>query len=171
MKMQDLMPVNWFKDEERVFKNKPLGLYTPLYKMRKEMDNIFSDFLTDYDELWPSTEDAGSFFTPRSDVIETKDEYKVSMDMPGVEEKDVDVSLDNGVLKITGKKEHEKETKDAKVHRIERSYGSFKKTIQLPDNVLKDKVEAHFKNGVLKVIIPKTEESKKEVKKIKVIAD
>ena len=61
------------------------------------------------------------------------------MDMPGVEEKDVDVSLDNGVLKITGKKEHEKETKDAKVHRIERSYGSFKKTIQLPDNVLKDK--------------------------------
>ena len=73
MKMQDLMPVNWFKDEERVFKNKPLGLYTPLYKMRKEMDNIFSDFLTDYDELWPSTEDAGSFFTPRSDVIETKD--------------------------------------------------------------------------------------------------
>ena len=69
------------------------------------------------------------------------------------------------------KKEHEKETKDAKVHRIERSYGSFRKTIQLPDNVLKDKVEAHFKNGVLKVIIPKTEESKQEVKKIKVIAD
>lgn len=171
MKMQDLMPVNWFKDEERVFKNKPLGFYTPLYKMRKDMDNIFSDFLTNYDEFWPSSDDMGSFFTPRSDVIETKDEYRVSMDMPGVEEKNVDVSLDNGVLKITGKKDQEKETKDAKVHRIERHYGSFKKVIQLPDNILKDKVEAHFKNGVLKVIIPKTEESKQEIKKIKVTAD
>ena len=171
MKMQDLIPVNWLKDEEGVLKNKSLGFYTPFHKMRKEMDHIFSDFLTNYQEFWPSSEDVGSFFTPRSDIIETKDEYKISMDMPGVEEKDVEVSLDNGILKIIGKKEHEKETKDAKVHRIERSYGSFRKTIQLPDNVLKDKVEAHFKNGVLKVIIPKTEESKQEVKKIKVTAD
>ena len=171
MKMQDLIPVNWLKDEEGVLKNKSLGFYTPFHKMRKEMDHIFSDFLTNYHEFWPNSEDVGSFFTPRSDIIETKDEYKISMDMPGVEEKDVEVSLDNGILKIIGKKEHEKETKDAKVHRIERSYGSFRKTIQLPDNVLKDKVEAHFKNGVLKVIIPKTEESKQEVKKIKVIAD
>jgi HSP20 family protein len=171
MKMQDLIPVNWLKDEEGVLKNKSLGFYTPFHKMRKEMDHIFSDFLTNYHEFWPSSEDVGSFFTPRLDIIETKDEYKISIDMPGVEEKDVEVSLDNGILKIIGKKEHEKETKDAKVHRIERSYGSFRKTIQLPDNVLKDKVEAHFKNGVLKVIIPKTEESKQEVKKIKVIAD
>jgi HSP20 family protein len=171
MKMQDLMLDNWFKDEERVFKNKSLGFYIPLYKMRKDMDNMFYDFLTSYDEFWPGSDDMGSFFTPKSDVIETKNEYRISMDMPGVEEENVDLSLDNGVLKITGKKEQEKETKDAKVHRIERYYGNFKKVIQLPDNVLKDKVEAHFKNGVLKVIIPKTEESKQEVKKIKVIAD
>lgn len=164
MKMQDLIPVSWFK-------NKPLGFYSPIYKMRKDMDSVFSDFLTSYDEFCPSSDDMRSFFTPRSDVIETKDEYRVSMDMPGVKEENVDVSLDNGVLKITGIKDKEKETKDAKIHRIERDYGTFKKVIQLPDNILKDRVEAHFKNGVLKVIIPKTEESKQEVKKIKVNTD
>ena len=162
MEIKNLIPTNWFTDEK---KKRPLSFYSPLRKIRYDMDKIFNEFFSNYDEFEPRAID---FFVPRSDILETKNEYKVLIDIPGMEEKDVDVSVNNGVLQISGKKEHSEENKDAQVHRIERSYGSFKKTIQLPKNVSEDKIEANFKNGVLEILLPKTEESKEETKKIKV---
>jgi HSP20 family protein len=81
--------------------------------------------------------------------------------------KDIDISLNNGFLTIKGEKKHEKEEKDENYHLIERSYGSFTRSVRLPREVQSDKITASFKNGVLRVTLPKSEESKKKEIKIK----
>ncbi|NRA73349.1 MAG: Hsp20/alpha crystallin family protein [Rickettsiales bacterium] len=155
------MTKNLPKHSNKVSKNQAWG---SLHKMHDAVDNMFREFWSD--DIWPSGKD--NLLTPKSDIMETKNEYKVLMEMPGVEEKDIEVSLDNGILKITGKKDHSEETKDATVHTIEREYGSFTKMLQLPDNVAQEKIKANFKNGVLKLVIPKTDESKRGIKKISI---
>jgi len=162
MEIKDLIPANWLKDES---KKGALSFYSPLRKMRNDINGMFNEFLVGDDDLWTSNKRTG-LFAPKSDIIETKSEYKVFMDVPGVEEKDVEVSIDSGALQISGNKEYSDEFKDSQVHTIERSSGSFIKTLALPNNVLQDQIKASFKNGVLEVIIPKTEESKRNIKKI-----
>jgi HSP20 family protein len=82
--------------------------------------------------------------------------------------KDIEISLSEGVLTIRGEKKQEKEEKEEGYHLIERSYGSFTRSIRLPKDVQNDKINASFKNGVLKVVLPKSEEAKKKEIKIKV---
>jgi HSP20 family protein len=158
------------KNKAKDIKNQSLDFFTPFNEMRNKMNHMFNKFFTDYDDSWVEGRDGENFFTPRSDIIETKNEYKIIVDMPGVNEKNIDVSIDNGSLKITGRKEGLHETKDVTIHIIERNYGSFTKTIRLPDNVSQDEVKAHFKNGVLELLIPKTGEEAQEAKKIKVVS-
>jgi HSP20 family protein len=156
------------KNKIKEFKNQPLDLASTFNDMRDEINSVFHKFLTNYHDSWPLNREGRDFFTPSLDLIENKNEYRVLVDMPGVEEKNIDVSLDNGLLKVTGKKEHLSEIKDATIHTIERNYGSFIKTLSLPDNIKQDKVHARLKNGVLELVIPKSEEVKKEIKKIKI---
>jgi HSP20 family protein len=82
--------------------------------------------------------------------------------------KDIDISMNNGFLTIKGEKKHEREEKDENYHLVERSYGSFTRSVRLPREVQSDKVIASFKNGVLRVTLPKSEEAKKKEIKIKV---
>ncbi len=82
--------------------------------------------------------------------------------------KDIDISLSNGFLTIKGEKKQEKEEKDENYHLIERSYGSFTRSVRLPREVQSDKITTSFKNGVLRVTLPKSEEAKKKEIKIKV---
>lgn len=166
MEMKDLIPTNWLTEER---KKRPLSFNNPLSKIHNEMNRMFNELVTEEDEFW-SNGRASDSFAPKSDIIETKNEYKVFMDMPGIEEKEVEVSMDNGVLQVSGKKEHSEEIKNAQMHTTERSYGSFTKRMELPKNILEDKIEANFKNGVLEILLPKTEESKKDVKKINVVS-
>ena len=88
--------------------------------------------------------------------------------MPGLDEKDIEVKVANGVLTIKGQKEENKEEKKEDYHLRERRFGSFERSLRVPDSVDKDKIEASFKKGVLTVMLPKTAEAQKPVKKIEV---
>jgi len=99
-------------------------------------------------------------FNPALDVEEDEQEYRISADLPGVDPKDLNVSLESGVLTLSGEKKEESEKKDKNYHRIERSYGSFSRSLRFPNDVNADQVHAEFQNGVLRIRVPKAESSK-----------
>jgi HSP20 family protein len=105
-------------------------------------------------------------WTPSVDIEEKDNEIVVRADVPGVSEKDLDVRLENNTLTIKGERKLEKEDKQKGYHRIERAYGSFVRSFTLPAAVDADKVEAHYKDGVLTVTLPKTEAAKSRKVKI-----
>ena len=98
---------------------------------------------------------------PTVDVSETDKAYEITAELPGMDEKNVEVKVANGVLTIKGEKQDEKEEKKKDYHMRERSYGSFERSFQVPDGVDADKIEANFKKGVLTVILPKSAEAKR----------
>jgi HSP20 family protein len=105
-------------------------------------------------------------FSPRIDIKETKKEFKIVSELPGLDQKDIDVSVHNGLLTISGEKKEEKEEIEGDYHHVERSFGCFSRSISLPDSVDVDKVKPVFKNGVLTVTLPKNEKAIREPKKI-----
>jgi HSP20 family protein len=141
----------------------------PFSLLRREMDSLFDNFFRGFD-LEPFESRMGAF-SPKVDVTENDKEIKISAELPGLEEKDIDVSLQKDMLTIKGEKKEEKEDKSKDYYRIERSYGSFSRTIPLPVEVETDKVEAKFKKGVLSITLPKTAKAVAETKKIAVKAE
>jgi HSP20 family protein len=127
-----------------------------LTNIKQEMDRLFDRFL---EPRWDAFEAAGEW-APKLDVSETKDAIIVKAEIPGVEQKDIEVSLQEGALTIKGEKHQEKEEKDERHHRVERSYGAFMRSITLPASVEGDKVTAAFKNGLLTVTMPKAPAAK-----------
>ena len=108
-------------------------------------------------------------WAPSVDIDEQDDKYMIKADLPGVDKKDIDVKLENGVLSIRGEKQTETETgKGTKRHRTERFHGTFARSFTLPEAVKADKVDASYKDGVLKLVIPKAEEAKPKAIDIKV---
>jgi HSP20 family protein len=107
-------------------------------------------------------------WTPSVDIIEDEKEWLVKADLPEVNKENVKVTVENGVLTITGERKFEKEEKDKKYHRIERSYGSFLRSFTLPDAADGTKVSAEFKDGVLKVHLPKSEKAAPRTIEVKV---
>lgn len=105
---------------------------------------------------------------PRVDVFEEKDEIVVKAELPGIEKDDVEVNLTDHTLIIKGEKKKAKEVKDENYYRAERSYGTFLRALDLPKEVRPDKVKASFKNGILEVRMPKTDEAKAKEVKVKV---
>ncbi len=105
---------------------------------------------------------------PPLDVSETDDHIIVKADLPGIEVKDLDISVVGNVLTIKGEKKQEKEEKNESYHRIERVYGSFSRSITLPKAVKTEGIEAIYKDGVLKITIPKAEESRRKKIEVKV---
>ena len=138
------------------FDVKPYKPFGELATLREQMDKMWDRFFGE----WPSTESFRGEWAPSLDVSETKGEIVVRAEVPGMEAKDIDISLANDVLTIKGKKEQEKEEKEENYHRIERSYGSFSRSIRLPREVQSDRIKASYKNGVLKITLPKSEEAK-----------
>lgn len=124
--------------------------------LKKEMDRLFERFL---EPAWPEMPALGQW-EPKLDVAETKDTITVKAEIPGVEQKDIHLSLQEGVLTIKGEKEEEKEENDKRYHRVERSYGAFARAIRMPSTVDATRVTATFKDGVLTVTLPKTAEAK-----------
>jgi HSP20 family protein len=117
---------------------------------------------------WPSTEPSKGEWMPSLDVSETKDNIVVKAEVPGMDAKDIDISLANDVLTAKGEKRQEKEEKDENYHRVERSYGAFSRSIRLPKDVQSNKIKANYKNGVLRITLPKSEDAKKKEVKIEV---
>ena len=107
---------------------------------------------------------------PAVDVAETEKAYEITAELPGMDEKNVEVKFADGVLTVKGEKQEEKEEKKKDYYLSERSYGSFQRAFQVPDGVDADKIEASFKNGVLTVTMPKSAEAQKSAKKITVKA-
>ena len=107
---------------------------------------------------------------PAVDVSETDKAYEISAELAGMDEKNIDLKIANGVLTIRGEKQDEKEEKKKDYYMRERSYGSFERTFEVPEGVDTDKIEATFKKGVLTVTLPKNAEAQKPAKKIEVKA-
>lgn len=138
--------------------------HDPFTLFRDEMNRLFDNFFRG-GELEPFFESRVGF-SPKVDVAETDKEITVTAELPGMDEKDIDVSLEKDMLTVRGEKKEEKEEKGKDFYRSERSYGSFTRTIPLPKEVDTDKVEAQFKKGVLRITLPKTPAAIKEVKKV-----
>ncbi len=126
-------------------------------------DDFFGGSLVSY--VGPET---GDMYSPLLDVKETKNAVKIAAEMPGIDEKDIDVSVHDGLLTISGEKKVVKEENELGYHRIERSYGCFSRDIPLPDTVEADNIAANFKNGVLTVTLPKTQKAIEQSRKIPV---
>ncbi len=99
-------------------------------------------------------------FSPTTDLVETENQFEVTVDLPGLKPEEVNVELKDGALWISGKREEEKEEKGKTYHRIERRHGEFRRILPLPSTISEDQVDAKFDSGVLKITVPKCEESK-----------
>ena len=103
---------------------------------------------------------ADAVWSPRVNISETNDHYVITADLPGMRKEDIKVTYDNGVLTIQGERKQEVEEKDEKLHRVERLYGMFERSFRLPMSVQADKIQAEFKDGVLRLTLPKAEDAK-----------
>ena len=141
---------------------------------RGEMDRLFDRFgfpslrrVFDIEPSWRSASSFG-FSAPAIDMSEDEKAYKISAELPGIDAKDIDVSVSGETLVLRGEKRQEKEEKNKNYHFSERSYGSFQRSFQLPSSVDRDKVAADFSKGVLTITLPKTADAQKPLKKIAV---
>lgn len=143
--------------------------YEPFAFFRDEMNRLFDNFFRGVD-IEPFGKKFAAF-SPNIDISETDKEVVISAELPGIEEKDIDVSLTKDSITIKGEKKEEKEEKGKNYYRMERSYGSFSRTIPLPVEIDSDKTTAEFKKGVLTIKMPKTAEAIKETKKVQIKAE
>jgi HSP20 family protein len=108
----------------------------------------------------PDEPSATTTWSPAVDIFETADEIVVKAELPGMERKDIALNLENNVLTLRGERRFAKETKDENYHRIERSYGSFSRAFSLPTTVDEEQIRADYREGVLKIVLPKKEQVK-----------
>ena len=141
----------------------------PFLNLRRAMGRLFEDFSGPFDDLSSESWLAPvSGFSPRLDLEEGDDKIVLSAEVPGLTDKDIQVEVASNYLNIRGEKKSDREDKQGGRYRSERTYGSFERTISLPPTINLDKIEASVKDGVLKVVLPKTAESKENIKKIPV---
>jgi HSP20 family protein len=138
--------------------------FRDIVTLRDKMNRLFEDAVTARGE---EKDMISSTWTPSVDIYETGNEIVLTAEVPGIDEKDIDIKIENNTLSIQGERKFEKETKEENYHRIERSYGSFFRSFTIPHNVDQDKIEAEHEGGVLRVVMPKKPESKP--KKVKVL--
>lgn len=167
MQISDLIP--WGRDRNEVARQQGDG-DSPLLNLQRDINRVFDDFWSRFDRSAGVSNGLLSVTGPRTDVTETDEAVDVSVELPGMDEKDIDVSLSDDVLTIRGEKKAEREEEKKGYYLAERSYGSFYRSIPLPPGVDSEKAEAQFKKGVLTVTLPKTPEAQAKVRKIEVKA-
>ncbi len=118
---------------------------------RREMDDLFEQF------LGPNAGQEMAVFAPRTNIAETEKAYEITVDLPGVKPEEVSVELKEGCLWITGERKQEREEEGKTYHRIERVYGQFRRVIPLEAPTDPDKIQAEYKDGVLRITLPKDE--------------
>jgi len=166
MNLNNLIPWNWRKEDSLLRRDSG----SPFEELQKEMNQLFDNFSRSMFSLspmkWNLPEISATY--PKMDISESDKEFKITAELPGMDEKDIDVSVSNDVLTLKGEKKAEKEEKKANYYRMERSYGTFHRSIPLPAEVEKDQIEAKFKKGVLTVVLPKSEKAVKESRTIEI---
>jgi len=135
----------------------------PFGYLRHQINRVFDDF---WGESWLAPRETFAGFWPQVDVSETDKEVKVCAEIPGVDAKDIDVSVEDGTLTVRGEKKYEREENEKGQYRLERSYGSFERAIRLPAEVDESKAKAEFKKGVLRLTLPKRPGAQSPRKKI-----
>jgi len=143
----------------------PKGL-SPFLEMERMMEDFFRRPFSMFPSMWPKTAFLEEDMSPAIDVFEQDDAVVVKAELPGMKKEDISVELSDGVLKITGEKKKEEKIERKNYYRIERSSGSFERRISLPVETQSDKAKASFKDGVLEIKVPKSEEARKKQKKI-----
>lgn len=171
MAIGEIVPWRWGGlrrlQEDRGFES----FRTDMESLHRSLDRLFESAWSGgfspslLSETWPKGE-----IVPRVDVTQDDKTFHVTMDLPGMTEKDVSVSLTERVLTIRGEKKEEKEAKDKEVYRRERAFGSFRRAFELPSDVDAGKIDAKFRNGVLTIDLPRTKEAQDRVKEIPVKA-
>jgi HSP20 family protein len=136
--------------------------------MRSEMDRMFERFEHGFPRFPLFRADNASVMVPELDVRENATAITVEAELPGVEEKDISVTLSNGILSIKGEKKQDREEKTENYYLAERSYGAFERSLQLPDSVDETKVDAKFDKGVLRITATKNPEAVKAQRKIEI---
>lgn len=164
MAMRDLIP--WAREG-----NKVPGLYRdgdrdPFVALHREMNRLFDDAFRDFGSRMPSLGDyfGGRAGWPSVEISDTDSEVRITAEMPGMEEKDVELMLDDGVLTLRGEKKSQTEDKDRQFS--EHFYGRFERRIPLGTEIEEDKVRADFHNGVLTVTLPKTQRAQAKARRI-----
>ena len=153
-----------------------LSEWPPFSSFRRELDRLFDDFsavsgqrpggMLSAEPFWHG--EFGLAQAPAVDIVEYDKSYQVTAELPGMEEKDIDVKFADGVLTIKGEKREESEEKKKDYYRSERRFGAFQRSFRVPDGVEPNKIEATVKNGVLTVLLPKSDDAKKREKKIEI---
>jgi HSP20 family protein len=137
------IPINQRRTEEMLYRTLATA---PVFGLRREIDRLFDDAFSRDGLAW----------TPAADIKENDSELRVELELPGLKPEDVEITAENGVLSIRGEKQAErKEGNEDRMHVVERTYGSFFRSFQLPQGVDESKIEAEFEHGVLTVRIPK----------------
>ena len=185
MDLKKLAPWNWFKNEEEseaavpvqhaAHQGAQVQLTDPVSRLHREMDQLFNNFFQGFG-LLPSYRPgemfsqamADSILKPTLDIGADNKEYTISIEVPGVEQKDIALELADNILTIRGEKKQEKEEKEKDYYRMERSYGSFQRVLTLPEDADKDKLAARFKNGVLSITMPRKELPRADIKQIEI---
>jgi HSP20 family protein len=173
--LKKLAPWNWFKHEETEAGSRSgtgtgsqsLGMYTggsdPLMEMHQQVDRLFNSMLRGFalPSLYGNSSaglpalSASSWLRPSVDIAATDKQYTITVEVPGVEENDLALEMVDDSLIIRGEKKLEQEQKDKEFYRTERSYGSFRRVLSLPQDADWDRIDAQFNNGVLTIILPR----------------
>jgi HSP20 family protein len=160
MVFQELTP--WLKTKSMV---RPQQDDFTLNALQRRMNRMFDDFFGDFGR---GGLEAVSRFMPQIEITDTDQQIRVTAELAGLDEKDVEITLHDDVLTIKGEKKQQREEKNERRFLSERSYGAFSRSIALPDNVQQDKIEAAFQKGVLTVTLPKAEPEESKAKKIEI---
>ncbi|MCS6983633.1 MAG: Hsp20/alpha crystallin family protein [Leptospiraceae bacterium] len=150
-------------------------LINRINSLQADMNRLFGDAMTRWDAgiqsmkpFFTETEKYFRQFIPSVNIKETEKEIVVTAELPGLEKKDITITHTDSALVIEGEKKYEKKEEKEKVHIMESAYGSFRRVIALPQEIDFSKIDATFKNGVLTVVLPKTEKARENVRKIEV---
>lgn len=139
--------------------------FRDLMASQKEFDRLFRDAFSPF---FRESELSTRTWAPPVDIYEDENKLVLKADLPGVEPKDVEIKVENGVLYLNGERKFEKEVKEENYHRVERSYGAFSRSFSLPSSIDSEKVAAEYKDGQLILTMPKREEAKPKTIKISV---
>lgn len=151
-----------------VRRNRPQATSVPVRPFFRGFESLFNDDLfRPFGGDLSSNVEGQATWLPAMDIRESKEAYTVTAELAGMSKKDFEITVEDNVLTVSGARSFENESEDENYHRIERSYGSFKRSFTLPIQVIQDKVDAGYKNGILTISLPKAEEAKQHKIEIK----
>lgn len=175
MNLEKFSPKSWFKKEtpehHPIFsQDGPIGL--PVSQLHKEIDRLFGNMLENFGASTFSNsdfmKDAETMLKPQLDIKENDKEYKICVEIPGVQEEDIQIEVQGDTLSIRGEKKQEKEDKNENYHKVERSYGAFQRLLSLPEDADVEHIDASFNAGILNVRVAKNDQAKPSGRKIEV---